>query len=260
MAASTTQTFTKTLTTTLEVTDLEHCPLAVMVEQLTELADGETQTSEYVIPRARMEAAIESGDPIEYLTRRADYDVSLPDNAGYDLIPKDLLKLAHSDIYHSWVYESKDWPSLTERAKDPDYVPMFLSGWDHTIWNIVGTQIHAPVEVEVWGSYHDVHKVKEHVAEDPRVLHAEIQRTPYYNVDIVGAESLVMVVNLPQEDLDRLSEQCNDGKPLHGGRIAELLGRSYEGAKGDLLGIDQFKRPERERYEDDEDSGEYEDY
>lgn len=260
MAASTTQTFTKTLTTTLEVTDIEHWPLAVLVEQITELSDGETQTVEYVIPRARLEAAIKSGDPIEYLTRRADYDVSLPDNAGYDLIPKDLLKLPHSDIYHAWVYESKDWPSLTERAKDPDYVPMFLSGWDHTIWNIVGKQIHAPVEVEVWGAYHDVHKVKAHVAGDPRVMHAEIQRTPYYNADIVGAESLVMVVNLPTEDLERLQNECNDGKPLHGGRIAELLGRGYDEGRGDLLGIEQFKRPERatgyEAYEDPD----YEDY
>lgn len=241
MPAKTAQTFTRTLTTEITISDVPTCEQAVHVECMTEHPDGSVDTDEYILRRGALDTAIESGDVVTFLSQRPSWDDPNPLLARYDLIQRAMLDLPFMEIYDMLVYSAEQQAPLSVRSEDPAYVPVHLTS-DHGLLLIDGSELNVPVEMELWGRYLDVDAIDAHVKGDPRVISYEVRlNTCGQNHGISGRYLGHLTVLLTEADREQL-KAIDPQRALTPGRIGELVGRlDYDGA-GDVLDIKQFER------------------
>jgi hypothetical protein len=235
----TTQTFTRTLISGLAFTQLERHPGLVHLKITHEQTDGKVKAQECLVRQAVVDAAIDSGDPVAFVTGLLESRLSgeVSDASLYNLVPAAWLDQPFNETLRAWGREEL---ALHERAQLDGYVPLHMNFYDHTIWDMAGKQVAVPVQIELWESDLDLDAVGVHLADDERVIDYEIVRNPVgQNHDISGKRLGMLTVRLTDANIAQIAEIS--GRSVSPDCIQSFVGNRRLSTDGDVLGLAPFR-------------------
>ncbi len=257
----------KVETTTFDFFSLPYHPKALLVKVRGDKVDDYA----FITPRATVERlrAVHmtpcdgvakyrdlGKEPIvKFYTERGDGYASLPPNARYWLVPREALTVEeiNKDLFD---YGQE----LLDHVEDPDWVPIYKSGYDHQVWDIDEKPILMPIAVELWGTRFDLEAVKKHLEalKHPGVVSFTIEpNTCVPNWSISGRNKGRLVLDTAKLGIDFNSAACCGTPRANRSWLQDYVVNCYEDVTHDVLGLQAFKRSEegqrRLQQEDDHD-------
>lgn len=183
---------------------------------------------------------IEEFGPYRYITRPTDHIILHMDD-----VPNNLQKLWDFDDYaKTFCYSSDEYmaeylegnwsPYLkTETKVDAkkelaagNYKNLYKGspGWDGFLRNADGTLVLRKIRCEFWSSYYQIKELETVLRAQPEWSEISIERTPGYNVQICGRNTLRARYLPSQEELNKLLSKA---KSSVGGSHGELHEKDY---------------------------------
>lgn len=161
-----------------------------------------------------------------------EFDKSLPRAARYWLVQKERLEAPEGD--RDLFDDIDGWQ---DHLDDPDYVLVYKSLWNHSLWNIDGCGILMPMELSVWGTRYDLGQVAKHVRCHPAVTSFSIvPNTCWQNHEISGTHLGKLVVDPRKFDRVLLPSVVTRSWLQH------MVVDGYSDKEHDLLGLASLRK------------------